>query len=272
MPEAQAGVSTPVETPVAATTATPTPETTAGQESQVQTPEPPKQEKLLTQEEVNKLVAREKARAQRHAERIATERAEALYYKRLHEQSQQPQQQRKGEPQPTDFKTYEEYVNAVIEHRLEQRLAAREQEGQTQRQQREAQQQAAQMRERILDGADEFEDFEEVALADHVPISTAMAAAISESDIPAKLAYYLGSHLEEARKIFGLPPTKQVREIAKIESKLTATPKPQTVPEPIKPNSGNAPGEKPIEEQDYDSFVKTRHKQLAAKGKRRYQT
>lgn len=271
MSEVQTGASTPVETPVAANTATPTPETTAGQESQVQTPEAP-QEKMLTQSEVNKLVAAEKAKAARRAERIANERAEALYYKRLYEQTQQPQQRESVVKQPTDFKTYEEYVEYRIEQALEHRMKAREQESQTQRQQREAQEQSARLRERLSEGASEFDDFEEVALADHVPISTAMAAAISESDIPAKLAYYLGSHLDEAKRIHALPPTKQVREISKIEDQLTSTPKPKPAPEPIKPNSGNASTEKPIDEQDYDSFVKTRHRQLAAKGKRRYLT
>src|SRR5690242_3162537 len=100
MSEAQAGASTPVETPVAANTATPAPEPTAGQEA-VQTPEPT-QEKMLTQSEVNKLVAAEKAKAARRAERIASERAEALYYKRLYEQSQQPQQRESVVKQPTD--------------------------------------------------------------------------------------------------------------------------------------------------------------------------
>ena len=244
--------------------------------AQDQANQQPVQPRTYTEDEhkelVSKAVSERLTKERRRLDRIARAEAERDFLRQQLQVQQQPKPSAKGEPQPTDFKTYEEYVNAVIEYRLEQRLSAREQEGQTQRQQREAQQQAAQMRERILEGSDEFEDFEEVALADHVPISTAMAAAISESDVPAKLAYYLGSHLEEARRIYALKPTQQVREIAKIEQTLTAAPKPKPAPEPIKPNSGTASVDKPIEEQDYDSFVKTRHRQLAAKGKRRYIT
>lgn len=269
MAEVDAGQVASVENAPASSIAVPAPDAPAGQDQANQQPVQPK---TFTEEEVRKTVSERLAKERRRLERVARAEAERDYLRQQLQAQQQPRTQASVVKQPTDFKTYEEYVEYRIEQALEQRMKAREQESQTQRQQREAQEQSARLRERLSEGASEFDDFEEVALADHVPISTAMAAAISESDIPAKLAYYLGSHLDEAKRIHGLPPTKQVREISKIEDQLTSTPKPKPAPEPIKPNSGSASIEKPIEEQSYDDFVKTRHRQLAAKGKRRYQT
>jgi hypothetical protein len=171
--------------------------------------------------------------------------AEAAFYKQQYEALQKPQQQPtpQGEPQPKDFKDWESYQAALIDYRVEQRFTAREQESQTQRQQREAQQHAQSVKAKLAQGAEEFSDFEEVAYNQDVPITQPMAHAIAESEIPAKVAYYLGSHLDEATRISNLPPTQQVREIAKLEAKLIAPPKPTQTPPPIVPNKANATAE-----------------------------
>jgi hypothetical protein len=269
MPEL-AGQPTP-ETPVAAPEATQQPDTTADQVAQEQPESQP--EKTLTQSEVNKLIAREKAKEARRVERAVRAEAERDFYRQQLE-AQKPQARPDGRPREEDFagKPYTEYIEALAEwradQRFEQKLKAREQETQTQRQQREAAEQAHAVKERLSEGADEFPDFEEVALADHVPISQAMAAAIAESDFPAKVAYYLGSHLEEAKRIYSLPPTKQIREIAKIEATLSEPAPTTKAPPPIKPASGKASAEKDPDKMTTEEWKEWREADLRSKRRR----
>jgi hypothetical protein len=271
MPEALAGDPTPVETPVAAPEATPQPETTAVPEAESK---PVETQKTFTQEELDRIVEKRLARERRGLQPLAEARAEAAYYRRLAEQAQQPTakaQPSDGRPREEDFvgKPYSAYVEALTEWKaanlLDQRLKAREQETQAQASQRQAAEQAQWVKERLSQGAEEFPDFEEVALADHVPITQAMAAAIAESDMPARVAYYLGSHLEEAKRIAGLTPTKQVREIAKIEASLSEPPPTSKAPPPIKPSTPKASGEIDPDKLSAEEWRKWREAQLRRK-------
>lgn len=261
------GQDAPVETPVAAE-ATPTPETTAAPESDTRPEAPP--ERTFTQKEVDEIAAKRAAQAERRALKVARAEAEAAFYKQqLEAQRQAPQQQRDGRPREEDFqgKPYHEFAAALArweaEQVFEQRLKAREQESQAQRQQREAAESAHRVKERLSEGADKYPDFEEVALADHVPISPAMAHAIASSDMSADLAYYLGSHLEEAKRIASLPPEKQFREVVKLESKVSETPTPTRTPPPIQPSQGRATVDKDPSKMTDKEFAEWRKRQIA---------
>lgn len=270
MPEAMAGDLTPVETPVAATEATQQPESTA---EQVET-KPAETPKTFTQEELDKIVEKRLARERRGLQPLAEARAEAAYYRRLAEQAQQPtakQPANDGRPREEDFqgKPYSEYVEKLAEWKAEKlfetKLAAREQETKTQTAQRQAAEQAQKVKEKLSAGADEYPDFEDVALADHVPITQAMAHAIAESDVPARVAYYLGSHLDEAKRISQLPPTQQIRAIAKIESTLSEPPPTSKAPPPIRPSSPKASGEIDPDKLSGEEWLKWRQNDLKRK-------
>lgn len=249
MAEVEVGAVAPVvNAPVAAEVATPAPEVTATPETQVEKPEASEPEKTLTQSEVNKLVAKEKAQAAKRAEKLAMERFRAEAAERelaqlRAERDKPPQPQ--GKPQWKEFeaagKTPEEFVEAVSDWKVREALAAQAQESQTQRQQRESFERLSQMREAILSGSDEFEDFESVVFADDVPITPPMAHAIAEIEgiAPAKVAYYLGTHPEEALRISKLKSTRQAVEIDALAKKLAAPPKPTSAPAPIVPNVGS---------------------------------
>lgn len=244
MPELEAGQVTPV-VPVAETPA-PTPEPTAGQEPVAPegvepTPEP---EKMLPQSEVNKIVAKERAQERRRVERQAREFARLEAERDLLKQQlgeRQAVHQPAGEPQAKDFQDWDTYQRALIKWEakqlIQEHLKTQEKENESQRIDREERERAQTLRQKLSAGIKKYgEEFEDVAMSPEVPIDGVMAQTIEESDLSAELVYYLGTHLDEARRIYDLPKASlRVKELAKIEAKLSA-PSITKTPPPIVPN------------------------------------
>jgi hypothetical protein len=85
-------------------------------------------------------------------------------------------------------------------------------------------------------------DFDQLIGANDLAITEDMVNLIAETDNPGEVAYWLGSNKEEAKRIAGLSPMKQVKAISDIESKLNQTTPPKRIsnaPPPISPLSGN---------------------------------
>lgn len=276
MAEVDAGAVAPAEVVSApeAPNSVPAPESRPSEQATETAPQPDRTYSQKDVEEiVSKRLSKESRRNEREAQRLAQQIAEGLYYKRLHEESQQKAAPQKadGRPREEDFqgRPYSEYVEALADWKADQKLNGFRKESEEQTRQRQAQEQARQIGEKLAKGSEKYKDFKEVALADHVPISPAMAHAISKVGNPADVAYYLGSNTDEAEQIAGLSDIEQVWAIKDLASKLSATPVPKPVPAPITPNKGTAPVEVKLEDADFDEFVKIRHRQLAARGKRR---
>ena len=88
-----------------------------------------------------------------------------------------------------------------------------------------------------------YDDFEQVAYNQNLPITDVMAETIKASDLGPDLAYWLGSNPKEAARISRLSPLMQAREIGKIEARISAEPvqkKTSSAPEPIRPVSARA--------------------------------
>lgn len=183
--------------------------------------EPPK---TFTQEELDKIVAAEKAKAKRQAERRLREE--------LSQQAEQAQRQTAQPPRPDQFQNAEDYAEALAEYKADRKIA-----------EREAQQHQSKVKSGYEDRAEEarakYHDYDEVAHGDHVRITNEMAAVILESDIGPEVAYHLGKNPDEALRISKLSPLAQAREIGKIEASLSsathAVKKTSSAPEPIKP-------------------------------------
>lgn len=149
----------------------------------------------------------------------------------------------------------------------EARKAARAEYEALDRQRNEqAQQQTLQQREaafsqRVEQARERFEDFDAVVFNPANPISDAMVEVIKSSDKGPDLAYHLGSHPDEARRIASLPPIQAARELGLIEAKLSL-PKPRTVtkaPDPIRPvGSGGASPATDPNKLSYTEYVKAR--------------
>lgn len=196
-------------------------------------------------------------RAGRYERQLGRLEAERDFYRQQLEQAQKAPQTAAGDgdapPREEDFKgdvfAYERAV-ARYEARKEARAEFAEQE---KRRTEAAQQQTLREREaafsnRVEQARERFEDFDAVAFNPATPISDVMADVIKSSDKGPDLAYHLGSHPEEARRIFSLPPIQAARELGLIEAKLSL-PKPRTVtnaPNPIRPVGGGK-GSAPID-------------------------
>lgn len=248
MADAAPGVVAPIEPVAPAPQGVPDPSSTAEHDTEAPAggdkPDASQAEKTLTQSEVNKIVAKARAQESRRAEKLANERAEALYYKRLYEQSQAKQPDPpEGEPQQKDFTDYEEFLLAKAEWRFEKKQAASreksEREGSAQREQRGMAEYAQQVRSKMNAAAAKYDDFQDVI--DAGVFTQPMTAFIAEvAKDPGELAYHLGNHREEAIRISQLPPAAQIVQMHLLEAKMTAAPAPTKAPAPIVPNGGQA--------------------------------
>lgn len=138
-----------------------------------------------------------------------------------------------GKPNPDDYKTVGEYVEALTDYKAEQAIAkvAKRDEGKK----------AADAWNAQLDaGRKEFADFDE-AIDSDLPLTPAMQEAIIQSNVGYKVAYHLANNPDETKRIAALTPARQAAEIGKIEASLDVQPKPRevrrtsTAPEPISP-------------------------------------
>lgn len=194
-------------------------ESTAAPET-VDTPTPEEQEpKTFTQEDLDRIIAAEKAKVERKLRREMAQRTE---------QVQAPTEA----PNPERFKTAEEYVEALADWKAEQKIANREVE-----QQRKQLDATYEEREEAV--RTKYTDFETVAYNPDLRITPEMAEVIKASDLGPDLAYHLGKNPSEADRISRLSPLAQARELGKIEATLVATPptgkKASSAPEPIRP-------------------------------------
>lgn len=202
-----------------AAAAVPEQENTATPETENQTPGD-QEPRTFTQEELDAAVEK----------RLGIER------RKLKREQQQAVEQRR--PAATDvpkreaFQTEQAYQDALIDHRVERKIAEREQ-----------QQHLVKTQTVFEDREDEartkYADYEKVVRDDDLRITPYMAETIMESNLGPDIAYHLGKNPKEADRIAGLSPLTQAREIGKIEASLQANPpeakKVSNAPEPIAP-------------------------------------
>jgi hypothetical protein len=147
-------------------------------------------------------------------------------------------------PKLETFQTYEEYVEAVTDWKLESRIR-REQAAVAEWQQREQQRAATETwNERVAAAKKTLPDFDDVMEeGSDLPITPALQQTILESELGPQLAYHLAQNPQEVARLSKLSPIATAREIGRLEAKLSAdsAPKPTAktskAPEPIKPVS-----------------------------------
>lgn len=189
--------------------------------------------------------------AEQQAKRDAQEAQKRLDAIREAAQSQQP-------PKETDFADYNDYVIAAAAYQtaaqLDQReIKSLEREAEARRQAAEQatrqtqQEQLESWNTQIEDARGRYQDFDQVALSDNVPITPQMARVIASSDRGADVAYYLGTHKQEAAKIAQIAdPLDMARALGFIEARLNL-PKPRTqtaAPDPLTPVRPKASAQK----------------------------
>ncbi len=267
MSEVETGVIAPEAPVVTQATVTDIPASTAetGEET---TPEP--EEKMLKQSEVDKIIKKRLAQESRRYEREARERGDLIARAEIAERqlkAHQPQEQSKGPPKAEQFESYEEYIEAVTDYKVEQRLQGVQKESQEQHEARIAQERQAnlarQVAPKLQKALEKYDDFEEVAATYHW--TPAMEAAIMGSEALDDIAYYLGQNRTELQRIYSLSPDQQFRAIVALEGKLSAAPAVTKAPAPIVPTGGKSSFNKAPTDMSYDEFAEFRRKRLAKK-------
>ena len=260
-----------VEVPAAAPAPAPeSPTTPEAESTPVEQSEAPP-EKFYSQKEHEETLQKRLAKESRRIERVVYERVKREdAERRLAELEARiappaPAPEAHGEPRPENFKDYESYVKATARWELQQEMANMHRESAAQAASRQAREQAQYVQSRLAPAAQKYSDFAEVALADDLPITQPMAAAIAESDVGGDVAYYLGSHREEAERISQMSAVQQVRELAKIEDKLKAPPRTTKAPAPIEPVGGKASVEKDPNDMTFHEFKRWRERSIAAR-------
>lgn len=173
-----------------------------------------------------------------------------------------------GMPKQEDFETYEEYIDARAMHVARQTVAEQVRMQTEAQRQAQREQLAESFRQRSEEAAEKYDDYDEVIEASEVPITNAIGHAIMESEIGPDISYYLATHPAEARKIVSLSPVGQIREIGKLEVKLTDRPK-KTTAAPAPPKTLRAAA-MPVQDPDkmpIKDWMEQERKRLQAKGK-----
>jgi hypothetical protein len=173
------------------------------------------------------------------------------------------------EPKQEDFTDYAAYLDARTEWKARattQQIIQQERQKFAAAQTTRAEQAAATAYFAKVETAKaKYDDFEDVAFADDVPITDPMTRAIMGAENGPDIQYYLATHLDEARAISRQDPYSQIRAIGRLEAKLS-TPSPKkttTAPKPVKPLGGTGAGgvgQTDPAKMDMDQYVAWRQK------------
>jgi len=138
------------------------------------------------------------------------------------------------EPRIEQFDDYDEYLVAKAEYRIESKQREAQKAEREKQKQAAQQQQVADFQSKMSEARAKYTDFDRVAFDPNVPYSDAMTDLVLRSEKGADVAYYLGTHKDEALRIAQLDDRSAAYEIGRLEVRLSI-PKPRTVtqaPEP----------------------------------------
>ncbi len=169
--------------------------------------------------------------------RLAAEkRAEAAEQRLKQLESGNTKSKGDGEPDPKDFKTNAEYIDAMVEYKFEKK----ERETAQKRYEESQQKLQAEFIDRLNVARKEIPDYDEVVGEAEIDVVPHIASYISESELGPKLGYHFAKHPEELERIQKLSPIKGIAELGKLELKLEK--KPEAKADEAKPvNVSKAP-------------------------------
>lgn len=180
--------------------------------------------KTFTQAEVDALVQK---RLQKEERKLA---------RRFEEQQREQQQLKTLEkaPERDSFRTDDDFYQAQIEHLAEKKAIEKLNERESRRKQEE---QTEAFLAKAEKATEKYPDFQTVVSNPSLKINEGMAEYISDSELGADVAYFLGTNPMKAAQIAQLSPIKAARELSRIEAELAAKPQPRIskAPAPINP-------------------------------------
>lgn len=206
----------------------------------------PVEEKAVTEGEPAAPKKDAQARIRQLVERERVAREEAAYLRGQLEAKKEPviepKQETETQPIASQYDNYDDYVDARATWRARQEFARLESEREQKAKDRETKTREEQVETTFKDKVTEFKaktpDFDDVMGNPSLRISKTMYEAMRESEAGAQIAYHLGKNPAEAARISALSPIAAIREIGKLEAKLTSTPPPAQT---TKPSNAPAP-------------------------------
>jgi len=174
-------------------------------------------------------------------------------------------------PNPENFDSHAEYVEALTDWKVNQKYEAKKREEEKSRYQSEYEKTLSAHKERVDKFAKTVGDFEEVlSEVEDIQVSAALNELIVTSENGPELIYELAKNRSELERIASLGPIAAARELGKIEARLSASAnkeikKTTTAPKPISAiGKGNGATVKSIFDQDLSQseYERLRREQL----------
>mgnify|MGYP001567158277 CR=1 FL=1 len=185
---------------------------------------------------------------------------------------------------PENFETYEAYIDALVQQRtekaIETRLATERERLARETADRATSDALAQHQTRFERAKATHDDFEAVVGQD-IALSAPMRDVIVASEEGPEMAYYLGTHPDEAARIAALPPGPALVEMGKLAVRVVAAapapvqasgpaptvPPVTRVPAPIRPvGTGASASSVPLDALPLADFVARRNAEDRARG------
>lgn len=190
-------------------------------------------------------------------------------------------------------KTYDDYIEALTDWKLEQREAAKAQEEAQRAENERIQATIAEWNDHANAARRKYDDFDET-LSDQVPIYQGVLNALVELENGPEVAYWLGKNRDQAQELMKLTETRAIARIGQISAELgngdvisekpdaeiaeeeaeEEEPRPKrraisAAPAPIRPVGGSSTKSSvPLDEVDYATYRKIRDQQIKQKYRR----
>ena len=239
------------------------------------TPEPEKTEPESPETEPDK----EKATSRRFERRIdrahrraaeAQARAEFLEKQLAELKSQGAPKTPSAAPRMEDYTDVQEYAKAYAAFEKDQALKDYQRKQQEDTQKAQIQKVSEEWEAQASKASNKYEDWDEVV--GELKPTQPWSVAIMRSENGADVAYHLGKHPTEARKILSLDPYSQILEIGRLSAKLSqAAPErpktPSKAPAPINPvqTESKASGDDIRPDQPFEEYRKIGNKLFRGK-------
>lgn len=190
--------------------------------------------------------AEEFAESQYKERRLAETRAEKLQAQLDELQAKTvPPVVEAQKPKAEDFKTQEDYLDAITEWKVEQKYQQKLQQDADNRAKAEVDRINAEFAKRVAKAREEIPDFVEVAKNADQMVPRYLSDFAMESELGPQLLYHLAKHPAELERLTKLSPIKAIAEMGKLETKLEAKAEPKVEPKPVVAERSRAPA--PIE-------------------------
>jgi hypothetical protein len=159
-------------------------------------------------------------RADREAERERADRAEAALKAATQKSGPTTEKDAKA-PNPEDFKTNAEYIEAYADWKVEKKLAERDARQVQERQETAARAAQAELNQRIAATVKELPDYAEVIADSDIDLAPHMAVYIAESPVGPHIGYWLAKDENRAEydRLSKLSPTRAIAELGKLEDR-----------------------------------------------------